>query len=192
MKEFLAGLEEWRLEHTSRSTSDPEDDQIVAELAWLGDELEKIKHQNADLASEQNNWKSRAAELQDIWQRFRRADFDSGRSMFHPDFDVEAHLEQFVRGQLSRDALWASIKSAQQFAPTWHQDSDYEHDRGRGANETDFSYVLLRVLTEIAGQALRHAAERGMQRRSPIRQKQRSDSGRPRFKDGGFTRGRGF
>jgi hypothetical protein len=190
MKEFLGGLEKWRLEHTSRATPDPQDDQIVAELNWLGEELDKIKRQNADLVSEQNMWKSRTSELQDIWQRFRRADYDSSRSMFHPDFDIEAHLEHFVRGQLSRDDLWASIKSAQQFAPPWHQDEDYRRDhRGTG---TDFSYVLLRVLTEIAGQALRHAAERGMQRRSPIRQQQRSDSGRPRFKDSGFTRGRGF
>jgi hypothetical protein len=188
MKEFLAGLEEWRLEHTSRSTPDPQDDQIVAELTWLGDELEKIKQQNADLTSEQLMWKSRVGELQDIWQRFRRADFDSGRSMFHPDFDIEAHLEHFVRGQLSRDDLWASIKSAQQFAPPWHKDQGH----GRGDIATDFSYVLLSVLTEIAGQALRHAAERGMQRRGPIRQQRRSDSGRPRFQEGGFTRGRGF
>ena len=190
MKEFLGGLEKWRLEHTSRSTPDPTDDQIVAELNWLGDELDKIKRQSADLVAEQNMWKGRTSELQDIWQRFRRADYDSSRSMFHPDFDIEAHLEHFIRGQLSRDDLWSSIKSAQQFAPPWYQDQDYGHgNRGVG---TDFSYVLLRVLTEIAGQALRHAAERGMQRRSPIRQQQRSDSGRPIFKDGGFTRGRGF
>jgi hypothetical protein len=190
MKDFLAGLEKWRLEHTTRSTPDPQDDQIVAELDWLGDELDKIKRQNADLTSEQNTWKSRVGDLQDIWQRFRRADFDSGRSMFHPDFDIETHIEQFVRGQLSRDDLWASIKSAQQFAPPWHDEDDY-----RGGNRsvgTDFSYVLLRVLTEIAGQALRHAAERGMQRRSPIRQQQRYEAGRPVFRDGGFTRGRGF
>lgn len=189
MKEFLSGLEEWRLEHTSRSTPDPQDDQIVAEVKWLGDELKKIKQQAVELGSEERMWKDRTSDLQDIWQRFRRADFDSGRSMFHPDFNVEAHLEQFVRGQLSRDDLWASIKSAQQFAPPWHQDDGY----GRGPHiETDFSYVLLRVLTEIAGQALRHAAERGMKRRSPIRQMQRSSSGRPAFKEGGFTRGRGF
>ncbi|WP_255964857.1 hypothetical protein, partial [Klebsiella pneumoniae] len=92
-------------------------------------------------------WKSRVGELQDIWQRFRRADFDSGRSMFHPEFDVEAHLEHFVRGQLSRDDLWASIKSAQQFAPPWHQDQSQDRGHRRGGVETDFSYVLLSVLT---------------------------------------------
>lgn len=189
MQAFLAGLEESRLQHTSRATPDPEDDQIVAEVAWLGEELERIKKQKRDLASEQQMWKSRAAELQDVWQRFRRADYDSGRSSFHPDFDIESHLEHFVRGQISRDDLWASIKSAQQFAPPWHQ--EYPPQRG-GSFEPDFSYVLLHVLADIAGDALRKTAERGMKRRAKVRKLFRSESGRPEFRDGGFTKGRGF
>jgi hypothetical protein len=188
MKEFLAGLEASRLEQSSRATPEPQDDQIVAELAWLGDELEKSKRQSGELTSEQQMWKGRAAELQDIWQRFRRADYDSGRSMFHPDFDIEAHLEHFVRGQLSRDDLWASIKSAQQFAPPWHQEPRY----GRRGAEPDFSYVLLHVLADIAGEALRKTAERGLERRAKLRKVFRSESGRPDFRGGGFTKGRGF
>ncbi len=189
MREFLAGLEVWRLQHTSRSTPETEDDQIVAEVVWIGEELNRTKEQGAELTSEQQTWKRRSAELQDIWQRFRRADYDSGRSMFHPDFEIEGYLENFVRGRLSRDDLWSAIRSAQQFAPPWHEDPG--QGRGRGI-ETDFSYVLLRVLTEIAGQALRHAAERGMERRGPIRQQQRVEAGRPKFRNRGFTSGRGF
>ncbi|MDZ4656539.1 MAG: hypothetical protein SH868_03055 [Bythopirellula sp.] len=189
MKAFLAGLEAWRLEHASRSTPETEDDQIVAELTWLGNELEKTKKQSVDLVADREIWKARAVGIQDIWQRFRRADYDSGRSMFHPDFEIEGYLENFVRGQLSRDDLWSAIRSAQQFAPPWHEDPG--QGRGRGI-ETDFSYVLLRVLTEIAGQALRHVAERGMERRGPIRQQQRAEAGRPKFRNRGFTSGRGF
>lgn len=189
MQEFLAGLEDWRLQHTSRSTPETQDDQIVAEVVWIDEELNRTKQQGAELTSEQQTWKRRTAELQELWQRFRRADYDSGRSMFHPDFEIEVHLENFVRGQLSRDDLWSAIRSAQQFAPPWHEDPG----QGRGrAVETDFSYVLLRVLTEIAGQALRHAAERGMERRAPVRQQQRVEAGRPKFRNRGFTSGRGF
>ncbi len=189
MQEFLAGLEEWRLQHASRSTPEPQDDQIVAEVIWIGEELNSTKQQGAELTSEQQTWKRRAAELQDIWQRFRRKDFDSGRSMFRPDFEIEGHLESFIRGQLGRDDLWSAIRSAQQFAPPWHEDSGHGHGRGI---EIDFSHVLLRVLTEIAGQALRHVAERGMERRGRIRQQQRVEAGRPKFRNRGFTSGRGF
>jgi hypothetical protein len=189
VKQFLETLEERRLQATSQSTPDPQDDQIVAELVWIGEELDRTKREGAELAAEQDVWKSRSAQLHDVWQRFRRADFDSGRSFFHPNFDIEGSLEQFARGQMSRDDLWASIKSAQQFAPPWYEDKG-QH-RGRGY-EGDFSQVLLRVLTEIAGEALRRTAERGVERRSKLRSMFRRESGRPDFRGGGFTKGRGF
>jgi chromosome segregation ATPase len=189
VKQFLETLEARRLQATSQSTPEPQDDQIVAELVWIGEELDRTKREGSELAAEQDVLKSRLLQLQDIWQRFRRADFDSGRSFFHPNFDIEGSLEQFARGQMSRDDLWASIKSAQQFAPPWYEDKG-QH-RGRGY-EGDFSQVLLRVLTEIAGEALRRTAERGMERRSKLRKMFRRESGRPDFRGGGFTKGRGF
>jgi hypothetical protein len=190
MREFLAGLESWRLEHASRATPEPQDDQIVAEVNWISEEVEKTKQHVAELTSEQEIWKRRVYELQDIWLRFRRADYDSARSMFHPDFEIEGIVESFVRGQMSRDDLWSAIRSAQQFAPPWYDDQNRPHERQPAGN--DFSYVLLRVLTEVAGAALRHAVERGMERRGPIRQQQRVESGRPKFRPRGFTSGRGF
>ena len=197
MKAFLAGLEVWRLEHASRSTPEPQDDQIVAELKWLDEELAERKQQHAELVTEQGTWKTRATQLQDIWLRFRRADFDAGRSLFHPDFNIEGHLERFVRGQISPDDLWSAIRGAQEFAPPWYQDSDHgdsdqRQGRGRGGIEKDLSHVLLRVLTEIAGHALRNVAERGMERRAKVRKMFRKESGRPEFRSGGFTKGRGF
>lgn len=188
MKEFLVKLDNWRLQHASRSTPEPQDDEIVAEVVWLGDELESSKRKAAELSADQETWKRRAVELQDLWQRFRRADYDSGRSMFHPGLEIEQLLEGYIRGQVSREDLWSAIRSAQRFAAPWYEDTP-PPTRDRGF-DSDFSYVLLRVLTEIAGQTLRHIAERGMERRAPMRHKQRSRSGRPSFR--GFGQGRGF
>lgn len=188
MKEFLSTLESRRLERATRATPEPEDDQIAAELSWLGEELDKTRRRSAELVGEQRIWKKRGAEIHDIWQRFRRADFDSGRSFFHPEFEIEVYLQQFSEGKLSHGELWSMIKAAQQFAPPW-----YENDRPGGRRyEPDFSYVLLHVLADIAGHALRHVAERGLERRSKLRKMFRSSHGRPPFPDGGFTRGRGF
>ena len=58
---------------------------------------------------------------------------------------------------------------------------------GRDFFGNDFSYVLLRALADVASHAMRNAAYRGMQRRGPIRRKQRQRTGRPRFPDRGFT-----
>jgi hypothetical protein len=56
----------------------------------------------------------------------------------------------------------------------------------------DVSQVLLHVLTEVAGAAMRHSAQRGVHRRSMPRSVQRQSSGRPPFPNRGFTNGRGF
>jgi hypothetical protein len=189
MKVFLSNLDHWRLENTSRSTPEIEDDQIVAEIVRQGDELNKNKQEASQLTREQQVWRERSSDLQRVWQEFHRTDFDSSRSYFSGDFSIESYLEDFVRGRIDRDQLWSAIRSAQEFAPPWYQEPPMSRDRHY---EGDFSQVLMSVLLDIAGQALKNAAYRGMERRSPIRQKQRKEKGRPRFNHRGFTSGRGF
>ena len=94
-----------------------------------------------------------------------------------------------MRGHIDRDQLWSAIRKSQEFAPPWYQEPPMRGDR---KYEGDFSYVLMRVLIDIAGEALKNAAYRGMQRRSSVRQQQRLEEGRPRFTKRGFTDGSGF
>lgn len=189
MKDFLGGLENWRLENTSRATPELEDDRIVREIVQLGDELGNRKSEAKQLGQTQQLWKQRLTDLQGILQQFQRAEFDSGRSLFHADFRVDQHLDRYLCGELSAGELWEAIREAQKFAPPWYEDAD----RGVGnVLDSEFSYVLMRVLTDIAGQALRNAAHRGVQRRGPIRQQRRIESGRPQFRGRGFTSGKGF
>jgi hypothetical protein len=189
MKQFLGNLDDWRLQHASQSTPEPEDDRLVGEIVWLGGELEKNKQQVGEIAYQQNAFKERAGGLQELWNHFRRAEFDSQRSLFRGDFPVEEYLERFVQGHASWNEVWSAISSAQQFAPPWYDEPPGDLRR---AADSDFSYVLMRVLTDIAGQALRNAAYRGMERRGPIRQQQRIETGRPQFRNRGFTSGKGF
>ncbi|QEG35060.1 hypothetical protein Pr1d_23510 [Bythopirellula goksoeyrii] len=189
MKVFLSNLEDWRLENASRSTPEPDDDEIVAEIVRLGKELNENKQEASKLTHEHQVWRERTSDLQAVWQQFHRGDFDSSRSYFPYDFSIESYLEEFVRGRIDRDQLWSAIRSAQEFAPPWYDQPPTRRDRHY---QGDFSHVLMRVLLDIAGQALENAARRGMQRRSPIRQEQRRQKGRPGFSSRGFTDGRGF
>lgn len=189
MKEFLSNLEDWRLENASRSTPEPEDDEIVAEIVRQGKELNDNKQEASQLTKEQQVWRERSGDLQSVLQEFHRGDFDSSRSLFPGNFSIETYLEEFVRGQMDRDQLWSAIRSAQEFAPPWYEEPPMQKDR---STQGDFSYVLMRVLLDIAGQALENAAYRGMQRRGPTRQRQRLEKGRPTFNNRGFTDGRGF
>ncbi len=189
MKTFLSNMEDWRLENASRSTPEPADDEIVAEIVRIGKELSDNKQEVSDLGQELQVWRMRTNDLQAVLQHFHRGDFDSSRSFFPSDFAIESYLEEFVRGRLDRDQLWSIIRSAQKFAPPWYEEPPM---RREPHYEGDFSHVLMRVLLDIAGQALENAARRGMQRRSPLRQHQRRQQGRPRFGGRGFTDGRGF
>ena len=189
MQEFLANLEDRHLQSVSRSTPEPQDDKLVGEIVGLGAELQQHRHQSEQISYQQQFMKDRASGLQEIWNHFHQADFDSQRSLFPENFPIESHLEQYVRGELGLNDLWSTIKNAQQFAPPWYEDPGRDM---RKVFDSDFSYVLLRVLTDIAGHALRNAASRGVQRRGPIRQQQRVESGRPQFRNRGFTSGRGF
>jgi len=125
-----------------------------------------------------------------VMQRFRRADFDSRRSLFAGEFDVERHVGGYLRGELGREQLWSVFRRHQQF-----QQSRYEQ-RGWGVDDSwdfdDMSGVLGRVLIEVAGEAMKHAVRRGMRRRGPLRREYRKKSGLPDFGGGWFTQGRGF
>ena len=190
MKKFLSDMEHSWLEHQSRSTPERQDDELVAEIGWLNAKLDDARHQSNELMREQRNWDDRASGLQDVMHRFRRADFDSRRSMFSDEFDVERHVGGFLRGEVGREQLWSAMRRHQFF-----QRARYEQ-RGWGIDDSwdtdDLGGVLGRVLIEVAGEAMKHAVRRGMQRRGPYRfsekKKSRPQLPTPRW----FTKGRGF
>jgi len=191
MKAFLAEMEHSWLEHQSRSTPERQDDELVAEIGWLNEQLDKARRESSKLTQEQRNWKQRYSGLQDVLQRFRRADYDSRRSTFSDDLDVDRLVGDYLRGETGREEMWSLIRRHQQF-----QQSRYEQP-GWGVDTTwggggDLSHVLGRVLIEVAGEAMKHAVRRGMQRRGPFRSQSRKQSGRPDFGGGWFTQGRGF
>jgi len=195
LKEFLAEMEHSWLEHQSRSTPERQDDELVAEIGWLNEQLDKARRESSKLTQEQRNWDERSEGLQDVMQRFRRADFDSRRSMFSGEFDVERQMGGYLRGELGREELWSALRRYQQFQQTRYQQRGWGGDDSWDGDSWDFdnmSGVLGRVLIEVAGEAMKHAVRRGMQRRGPIRNQSRRKSGRPGFGGGWFTQGRGF
>ncbi|QDT00668.1 coiled-coil domain-containing protein [Adhaeretor mobilis] len=189
MKFFLSKMEESKLQRRSRQTPEPQDDAIVAEVLWLNERLDDAERQGQAESRKRQQWDDKLSGLHQIQQRFREAEFDSRRSMFHPRFEMADLVEDYLEGDLGTEGLWSAIRKNQEFAPQWHE------QRGGGFDDflnSEMSYVLFRVLTDVAGHALRNAARRGMERRGPIRTQQRRQSGRPKLPRRGFTKGRGF
>jgi hypothetical protein len=190
MQNFLANLPPSRLAEESRTTPEREDDAIVAEVTFLNDQLAEVDQRSSLLARQEDAWDERLGGLQSVVQRFRQAEFDSQRSMFPADLDAEALTAQYFEGRLAARDLWEVIERHQRFAPEWHEQRD--GSPGGVRVDGDVSQVLLHVLTEVAGAAMRHAASRGVERRAPTRSTHRRAAGRPRFPNRGFTNGRGF
>jgi hypothetical protein len=189
MQNFLANLPPAKLAAESRSTPEREDDAIVAEASYLSGQLAEADRQGAVLAHQQQAWDERLGALQSVLQRFRQAEFDSRRSMFAAELDPEGLVAQYLEGRLGAAELWQALDGAQHFAPEWHEQNDPSVAQPWIG---DASQVLLHVLTEVAGAAMRHAASRGVERRAPVRRQARKSSGRPPFPNRGFTNGRGF
>ena len=195
MQNFLTGLPPTRLADQSRSTPEREDDAIVAEVTFLSGQLAEVDQRTALLVRERQQWEERLGGLQFVLQQFRHAEFDSRRSVFAAELNVEGLVQQVLDGQLSPSDLWAAVQRAQQFVPEWHERPGWPPPMGRGMGDVvigEVSQVLLHVLTEVAGAAMRNSAYRGMDRRSASRDQQRKSAGRPPFPQRGFTRGRGF
>jgi len=189
MQDYLANLRQTQLEFKSRGTPEHQDDAIVAEVAWLNDQLQQTDRQLADLNAQRQLRERQLAGLQQVLQRFRQANFDAQRSHFSDDLAIERLVAQFLEERVSAEQLWAALRESQQFAPAWHEQRGPDFS---DVFDSDFSYVLMRVLAEVAGQALRNGAYRGVERRGPIRSDQRRQSGLPPFRQRGFSNGRGF
>jgi hypothetical protein len=194
MKNFLANVPPHELADHSRSTPEHEDDAIVAEVTYLNEQLDDVDRRGAELAAERQAWDQRLAGLQQVLQQFRAAEFDSQRSMFPDRFDVEGLVDGYLAGRYSAQQVWTAIHEAQEFAPAWHEQQRVPGGPSIGDILTsDASVALLRVLTDIAGEAMRQSARRGVERRAPMRQQRRESAGRPPFpRNRGFTNGRGF
>ena len=185
MRKFLEGLKESALEAKTRGTASTTDDAIFAEIKWLNDRLEDARQQAKELRRQQSGMQRNRNDLQDLGRRFRTAEFDSQRSVFPAGFDPRPDIERLVRGEVSKEALWDEIKRHQRFLPTW---VERRYENSGGLLDGEFSYLLMRVLAEAAGAAIRHAADS----HSRSRRASSRSSGVRRRARGGFTGGIGF
>lgn len=192
MQSFLASLPPARLAAESRTTPEREDDAIVAEVTYISGQLAEADQRSTSLAHDRQAWDERLGGLQSVLQQFRRAEFDSRRSLFAGELDAESLAADYLAGRLGAAELWSRLQRSQQFAPEWHEQSGWSGGGARMNDVANVSQVLLHVLTEVAGAAMQHAAQRGMQRRAPTRTQHRQSVGRPQFPNRGFTNGRGF
>ncbi len=200
---FLSQAETAALEHHARETPEPSDDDLVSRVKWLSTEIDELEPQVTKLSAAYQQLEEQATGLDFVVRRYQQSNFDSERSSFENGFDMDEYLDRFRKGVTDKDSLWQSIRSRQQFAPTW-----IEQTAGGATNalEHPLAQVLAQAMVQAAGAALQQSANRSVGRRTghhrggtgmpvniPMPSFRRTN--RPSFgngRGGGFTSGKGF
>ncbi|MEZ6052837.1 MAG: hypothetical protein R3C02_15865 [Planctomycetaceae bacterium] len=200
---FLSQTETAVLEHHARKTPEPTDDELVSRVKWLSTEIDRLQPQVVAISSTYRNLEEQASGLDFVLRRYQQSNFDSERSSFENGFDVDEYIDRFRKGVTDKDSLWQSIRSRQDFAPTW-----IEQTAGGASNvlEHPLAQVLAQAMVQAAGAALQQSANRSVTRRTgqhrggtgipinvPTPTFRRTNG--PSFggrRGGGFTSGKGF
>lgn len=114
---YLEGHSLRELVAMARSTDDPRDDVLVAELGELDGRLSDLRSRIAERRGERSELSSRLAEMEDLRDRFEADDWNGRRSCFDDGLDVNALLLGFLAGRHSSGHVHRVLSRNQSFLP---------------------------------------------------------------------------
>jgi hypothetical protein len=114
LAEWLGRAEVAALERRARATPDPQDDALVAQLRATSEELQQAAAAVPALEAEARRLDSVADGLDAVLVRFRRAEFDAGRSWFTP-IDAGQLVHEVRNGRLHWEDLWSRLQAEHRF-----------------------------------------------------------------------------
>ncbi|TWT53863.1 hypothetical protein Pla22_14970 [Rubripirellula amarantea] len=156
-RKMLSEVDTRTLERKARSTVEITDDQIVARLMGVDQQIDSFddatRRQHEDLTRMQSFLEGFGR----LIQRFRAAGFDSSRSQFVGSLDI---LEELGRARSEGDIemLWQRIRSDQRWGPT-------AIEKITAVATHPMTQVLLNAMAHAAGGAMEAHARRAGQRR---------------------------
>ncbi len=205
-REFLTRTERAVLEYHARQTPETTDDETIARIRQLEREIAEVEPRVSDLSRQCELLEHQGQGLDFVVRRFQQSNFDSERSKFPAGFDVGPFVDRFRKGVTDKDDLWQTIKSRQEFEPTWVEQTGRS---GTQVFESPLANVLARAMMEAAGAAMQAGVGRSVNRRTytggrsggiqinlPGPSSYRGPSGMSfpsgGGRGGGFTSGKGF
>jgi hypothetical protein len=206
-KGFLDRAEQRLLEQKARQTPEPKDDNLVAQLAQVGQSMKALDRKVAEQLDRRGDAERLRDGLNRLAQRFREANYDSDRSYFPADLDTNDLIEQCRSGRISPDQIWDELHRSQRFRPhpVERIPPGWPPSRGVPASSIDFpeiinspaARILVGALGQVVGAAMRESASRGVQRRVETWSMPSTPSAPPAppppaASGGGFTSGEGF
>lgn len=152
----------------ARAAQTPEltDDQVVARLRRLDEDIVARKQALAERARTTDLAAQRAAAFGELAARFRRAQFDHPRSIFDDEFDVEGQLWAILDGTTDADRVWQHMRRYQRLGPSIAQQTT-------AALQHPMTQILVQTMAQAVGSALGNYAARATQQNRHRRTDQR-------------------
>jgi chromosome segregation ATPase len=190
---FLSDTETSVLQARASQTADPRDDELVSRIAWLTEEIARLRPDVQAIETRSRDAEQRSEGLSFVVRRAEQANLDSDRCTAEDLGGVERDVERFLAGAMNQNDLWRAIQDRLKFEPTWVETA--ATGAGQMLNHPT-SHVLLQALAQAASVALQQSAERSVQRRTQVNQPRRIEIGgsppritRPTPSKGFTTRG---
>lgn len=180
-RDMLATADPRALASRAQATPEVEDDQIVAKLQGVAQEIDQLGTQ---VRQRQNLIEQSTNHLQAIGSlisRFRSAGFDSARAQFNGSDDVTEELSSARDGNGNYEDVWQRLRRSHRSAPS---------------AVDQFTQIATHPMTQVLINAMAHAAAGALQARARQAGERRSSSGSNRgggnaFGGGGGSRGGG-
>ncbi len=156
---MLARCDARELRDQARRTPSPSDDQIVARLSGIDQDLEELEDLVDGRRRRIRDQQSVLAATARLIQRFRSAGFDAARCRFDDSLDVLGRLAD-ADDEDDVDDVWSDIRRAQNWGPS-------TMDKITEVATHPMTQVLVNAMASAAGAALsEHARRAGHRRRS--------------------------
>jgi len=167
-KQFLEQAHTALLEQRASATPDTTDDEIVAQISWLDQQIEQQKQEAPRCRKRRRDAEQAARGLRYVTRRCRRSNIDSKRCYFEDGFDIARLIDRFRDSEIDEHKLLRSIRDHVRFHPTWAEETGKQIGN---ALEHSAAQGVVGAVTAVAAESLRRVVKRHA---------------------GGFTRDEGF
>ncbi len=141
LKDLLKVGEIYELKKLAASTPGSDDDNLVKRIEEVDSQIKVSKDKIKDARKNRDEIYGKLEDLKNIEITYGKKDFESKRSYFDEDFDIDSLLMGYLLGEMKKDTLWGKIEGKQHFKPreTYSNYSPSSTYRRRDDNDDDDS-----------------------------------------------------
>ena len=161
-RDMLAAADPGALASRARATPEVEDDQIVAKLQGVKQEIDVLGTQVHQRQQRIEQLTSHLQAIGSLISRFRSAGFDSARAQFNGSDDVTEELRTARDGNGSYEDVWQRLRRSHRSAPS---------------AVDQFTQIATHPMTQVLINAMAHAAAGALQAQARQAGERRSSSG---------------